>query len=298
MGTRAERPGRTAPFSVVIPAHDEERVIGRCLAAILDGAPLDGLPEIVVVANGCSDSTAHRAREAAPGARVIELATASKHEALNRGNEVARAVPRLFVDADVECSYASLAATAEVLARGGAMAASPAMRLDLARCDRWVRAYYRVWMTQPYVTDNLIGGGVYGLSKAGLERVGRFPPVIGDDVFVRTRFASTERCNLARDASGRAIGVTVIPPATAIDQIRVEARRRVGSDQVRLHYPGEHNAGRINRAGDLSRARKHGATIGDVVIYLAMKSAARALAGWNRLAGRGQSWTRDESSRG
>ena len=298
MADQAQGRGRSAPFSVVIPAHDEARVIGRCLAAMLEDAPRDALPEILVVANGCSDDTAQVARRAAPMARVIELEGASKAAALNAGSGAARAVPRLFVDADVTCSHASLAAVAQALSDGRAMAASPAMQLDMAGCDRWVRAYYRVWMTQPYVTDNLIGGGVYGLSAEGLARVGAFPPVIGDDVYVRTRFASGERLNIARDAAGNPVSVRVVPPRTARDQIRVEARRRAGSDEVRLMHPGEHNRGRINRAGDLRTALARGASLADVAIYLAMKGAARLLARLNRLSGKGRSWTRDESSRG
>lgn len=287
---------KPAPFSVVVPAHDEERVIARCLAAILDGAPVGEEPEVIVAANGCSDRTAEIARAAAPAARVIELADGSKTGAMNEGSRLARAVPRFFVDADVECCYASLAATAAVLRNGAAMAASPAMRLDLSGCDRWVKAYYRVWMSQPYVTDNLIGGGVYGLSAQGLARLGTFPPVIGDDVFVRTRFSSAERRSVERDAEGRPVFVTVVPPRTLLDQIRVEARRRAGSDQVRKHHPGMQE-GRINRPSDLGRALEAGATLADITVYLAMKAAARALGWWRRLRGRSLAWTRDDSSR-
>src|SRR5262245_58336894 len=47
--------------SVVIPAHNEARVIERGLSSLLEGAR-PGELEIVVVCNGCTDDTAARAR--------------------------------------------------------------------------------------------------------------------------------------------------------------------------------------------------------------------------------------------
>ena len=50
----------------------------------------------------------------------------------------------------------------------------------------------------------------------------------------------------------------------------------------------------------LNRGRasgRHGATLRDVVTYMAIKIAGRLLFRWNRLRGRAKIWTRDESSR-
>src|SRR6187431_2740219 len=100
--------------SIVIPAHDEESVIGRCLAALTDGAA-EGELDVVVVCNGCKDGTAAAARAAAPAARVIEIEAASKPRALNAGDAAARAFPRLYVDADVVLSLAAVRRVAAVL---------------------------------------------------------------------------------------------------------------------------------------------------------------------------------------
>ena len=285
-----------APFSVIIPAHQEEAVIARCLRAIRQGAPTARQPEIIVVANGCSDATAENARSADPEATVVELVPGSKTAAMNHGSRLASAVPRFFIDADVQCDYRSLEAVAEVLRAPGTLAASPALHMNTSDCDRWVKAYYRVWMTQPYVRDRLIGGGVYGLSAEGLQRLGSFPPIIGDDFYVRTRFDYSERMSVDQDKVGRAVSVTVWPPRNAVDQVRIEARRRAGSDQVNRLYPTS-GSGRVNRASDLVAALKNGASTSDVAIYLFLKTCARLLCAWRNLTGKGSGWTRDESSR-
>lgn len=58
-------------FSVVIPAHNEEKYIGRCLRAVISASKYvkpDSV-EIIVVANRCTDKTCEIARHY--GARVL-----------------------------------------------------------------------------------------------------------------------------------------------------------------------------------------------------------------------------------
>lgn len=69
---RAPRPRRTAGLrlAVVIPAHDEEALVARCVHSLEACRLAPAAYEVVVVADNCSDATAARAAEA--GARVIE----------------------------------------------------------------------------------------------------------------------------------------------------------------------------------------------------------------------------------
>src|SRR5580704_6736168 len=85
--------------SIVIAAHNEAAVIGRCLDAVLaDAAP--GEFDVTVVANGCTDDTAQVAA-ARSRVRVVDLPSAGKVPALNAGDAVAVGYPRIYLDADI-----------------------------------------------------------------------------------------------------------------------------------------------------------------------------------------------------
>lgn len=285
-----------APFCVIIPAHNEANVIERCLRNLYADAPDHARPEVIVAANGCTDRTVAIARELAPDAIVLDLPPGSKVIAMNEANRIATVSPRFFLDADIQCSYRSLAATADVLREPGVMAASPALRMDLSACDRWVRAFYRVWQALPYVTDRLVGSGVFGLSAEGLQIIGEIPPTFADDTWVRTRFSYDQRRNVAIDRKGQSVWFTVSPPRTLRDLIKIEARRRIGSEEVLHRYPSPHNE-RINRPSSFRDARAAGASLSDIVIYLGIKVVALAKYRWNRMRGRTPVWVRDERAR-
>lgn len=84
-------------LSVVIPAHNEERVISATLRAI--DAQRPRVHEVIVVCNGCRDRTAERAR--AGGARVVVTERRGVSLARNLGARHATGDTLLFVDADV-----------------------------------------------------------------------------------------------------------------------------------------------------------------------------------------------------
>ena len=91
--------------SVVVPAHNEAAVLARCLAALRREVRAGEL-DVVVVANACSDATADIARQA--GVRVVETEIAGKRHALLLGDAQCQIFPRLYIDADVELSGASV----------------------------------------------------------------------------------------------------------------------------------------------------------------------------------------------
>lgn len=285
-----------APFTVIVPAHNEESVIGRCLQTMLAGAPDGHGMQVIVAANGCRDRTVAIARKVAPQAIILDLPVGSKTLAMNAAGREALHFPRIYLDADVQCEYPSLAALADVLREPGVMAASPSLRMDLSRSNFLIRAYYRVWLTQPYVKQAMVGSGCFGLSRAGYDRIGDFPPITGDDIWVHSRFPQNERRNISWGGAGNPVYFLVSPPRKAADQIRVETRRRLGNEQIRRDYPSPYYSG-SNGIGDLAAALKNGASALDIMIYLAMKMLARLRTAKVRKQGREIKWERDLAAR-
>lgn len=285
-----------APFCVIIPAHNEERVIERCLKAVYAGAPDDARPEVIVAANGCSDKTVAIARSAAPDALVLDLPVGSKTAAINAANRTATHFPRIFLDADVECSYHSLAALAEALHEPGIMTAAPSIRLDLSRCNAMMQAYYRAWLRQPYAKAGKGGAGCYGLSRDALANVGEFPPIIGDDIWIHTRFPDEAKRYISHDNKGRPVFSVVHPPRTVREQLRVEARRQNGNAEVRRLHPSPYLAN-SNQGGGWRAALRSGTRPSDLAAFFAIKFAARTFARWHRIRGSAPVWFRDESTR-
>jgi glycosyltransferase involved in cell wall biosynthesis len=180
---------------VVIPAHDEERLLGNCLRAVL--APDDRLSlRVIVVANGCTDGTADVVRSLLPSRdhdlRLVELPSAGKWRALNAAAPHLRGVPVVHLDADTVLLPGTLAALAEELTRAtGPLLAAPPPVLARPR-RRLTRGFAAVWTQLPAVAGQVTGNGVYAVNAAGRARWTDFPPVIADDAYVRSLFAPQE----------------------------------------------------------------------------------------------------------
>jgi glycosyltransferase involved in cell wall biosynthesis len=217
-------------ISVVIPAHNEAAVIGRCLDLLLAdraGTPLD----ITVVANGCSDRTAELAR-ARPGVRVIEVPEASKSAALNVGDATAAGWPRVYLDADITLSPGDVRRLAAAVESGPALAAVPRRRLLLHGRPLLVRAYYAVQRRLPVFRCALFGRGAVAVSEVGRGRFDRFPDALGDDLFLDSRFRDHEKCEVPEVVSA------VAAPRRTADLVRRLARVRAGNTALRARTAG------------------------------------------------------------
>lgn len=287
---------KSLPFTLIIPAHNEAAVIERCLRTALAEAPDDGSVEVIVAANGCSDDTVSLAKMAAPQATVLDLPTGSKTKAINAANAIATRFPRIYLDADIECSYRSLLAMAVVLTEPDVMTASPKIRLELGHCNRWIKAYYAAWLKQPFAKSGKGGAGCYGLSQTALENIGEFPPIIGDDIWIHTRFPDEQKRLVSEDASGEPVYSIVRPPSTAWQQVKVEARRMRGNAEVRRDYPSPylHLAG---KGGGLKGSLRSGASLAELAVFYGVKTMVRIKTKLDYWQGGGAVWTKDASSR-
>jgi glycosyltransferase involved in cell wall biosynthesis len=115
-------------ISFIIPAHDEEELLGLALGAITAACMQIGEPhEIIVASDASTDRTAEIAIER--GARVVTLERRQIAAARNAGAKEAIGDLLIFVDADTQVT-ASAVATAVRALRRGAVGGGACVRFD------------------------------------------------------------------------------------------------------------------------------------------------------------------------
>jgi N-acetylglucosaminyldiphosphoundecaprenol N-acetyl-beta-D-mannosaminyltransferase len=278
-------------ISVVVPAHNEARVIGRLLDKLLSSAQ-PGEFEVVVVANGCTDNTADIAASFGSSVQVLSLPVASKAEALAVGNHAASVFPRLYVDADVELGAEDVRALAAALRRPGVLGAGPEVTYTMAARPWPIRWYYDVWTRLPEVQRGLFGRGVVGVSAAGFAHIADRPLVLADDLATSLAFSAEERVVVP------GARVTVHPPGSFADLIRARTRAAMGVNQIETLAAAHPSTARTRPADLLDIAAHQPRLAPRVAFFLVVALIARTRA--RRVAAqRGYSqWLRDESSRG
>lgn len=270
--------------SVIIPAHNEEAVIRRTLATLLQTADA-GEFEVIVVCNGCDDRTADIAGTGFSEVVVVDLEEASKTAAINAGLRRARGKAVLLLDADIELDTSSARALAQATWRPGVEVAIGHMNVDTEGADLLVRAFYRVWMEHPYLRNGKFAAAI-ALSRAGIERIGTLPPVTADDTYLRRLFPA-DRVAVVNTARFQ-----VRAPRTVAALVRVRSRSYRGTRQLASgdstpeRYPGE-------ARGLLRRLLRSPALWPSIPAYLAVTLAARGLS----YRGSGAQWERDLTTR-
>lgn len=276
--------------SIIIPAHNEASVLGRCLSNLLTGT-LPGELEIIVVANGCNDKTCEVAREFGDAVRVLETPAASKVEALNIGDRTASHFPRFYVDADVQISIEAVRETCQLLDRDGVLAASPKLSWDLSQSSLGVKCFYHVWRLQPYFDDGRLGSGVYALNSEGHKRLHKFPDVTADDEYVRQLFKPAERAT----AFGSSFLVT--PPSSLLDLVKIKTRSRRGTQQLKEHVVTLQHDARRRRWGFARRLAIRPHLYIPALVYFGVALATSFKAHFSRHLNHNSLWERDVSSR-
>jgi glycosyltransferase involved in cell wall biosynthesis len=251
----------------------------------------DGELEVVVVCNGCTDRTAEVARGLGGPVKVIETPVGSKTNAMNLGDRAASGFPRFYVDADIRITLESLRRIAEELNRTGALAAGPRVRVDLSDASYFVRAFYEIDNRLLAGNDGIGHSGVYALSEIGRRRFEEFPPIVGDDAFVKRQFGQSERVGVNTAES------IVTPPAKLWDLVRIKTRSHLGNYELARHYPELlERVGPSYRGGLIKLAGKPRLWLA-LSVYLWVKLLARMRARWQLWRGKSLVWERDESSR-
>lgn len=282
------------PTSVIIPAHNEEPVIGRLLDALLS-SEADDL-EVIVVCNGCTDRTAEVARAYEPAITVIDTEVPSKVNALNLGDAAAKSFPRVYVDADVILDAAAIQRISEALSKPGVLLAAPRRELDFGNASRWVRWFYDIDNRMPSSQVLVGGSGVYAMNEAGRGRFGAFPNVIADDGFVNRQFKPSERVRVDEAVS------RLSPPRRLRDLVKIKTRSHLGNMQLAERYPKHvcnRPVGNGRYALRLALQPWHWPALATYA-YVKVVARVRARAQFAALPADGSKpakWERDESSR-
>lgn len=270
--------------SVIIPAHDEEAWLARCLAALLAQDAAAGAVEVVVVANACRDGTVALARGFAPQAVargwrlvVLDLAEGGKLNALNAGDRAASGRNRVYLDADIACDPALLGQLRAALDSAAPRYATGTLAVAPART--WVtRRYAEVWTRLPFVKGGAVGAGLFAVNPAGRARWGAFPAIISDDTFVRLQFAPGERVEVpARYHWPMVEGFANL--------VRVRRRQDAGVAELHRLHPGLFgNEGKARLTPGVLARIGLAVPLG-LAVYLAVHVAVRlrpASAAWTR----------------
>jgi len=104
-------------MSFIIPAYNEQLLIGRTLRTVHEAAQTLGEAyEIIVVDDASSDRTA--AIAAAQGVRVVQVNHRQIAATHNAGARVATGAMLVFVDADTEVNEAAVRAAVKAMQKG------------------------------------------------------------------------------------------------------------------------------------------------------------------------------------
>ena len=174
--------------SFLIPAYNEEKLIGRAVESVHGACGRCGLSdyEVVVCDNASTDATAEIA--AASGANVVQEA----HRQIARARNAAAAVSSgrwlVWLDADAMLTAEVLGATMESLASGRICGGGARVELEGERLDRAARCAVRGWN---WIATNfrLAAGSYFFALREGWVGTGGFNEAVyaGEEIgFSRT----------------------------------------------------------------------------------------------------------------
>jgi glycosyltransferase involved in cell wall biosynthesis len=129
-------------ISFIVPAHNEEAWIGRCVSAIRNGAEsLDEPHEIIVVADASTDATAAIARQ--QGAQVVCVEHRQIAATRDAGARQSHGDILFFVDADTLANAAAIQSAVRSI-RAGAVGGG-----CVPRFEGWLPWWFR--LTEPLI---------------------------------------------------------------------------------------------------------------------------------------------------
>jgi glycosyltransferase involved in cell wall biosynthesis len=279
-------------ISIVIPAHNEEKVIAKLLDSLKEGVNLK-IFQIIVVCNGCEDGT-DRVVKGYNCVTCIETNMRGKANALNLGDKEAKYFPRFYVDADIVIDTNSIIKLRDYLEtnENDYFAVSPMPSFNYEKSSWLVRCYYDVWTKLPYLKQGLIGAGVYALSQKGRESFSEFQDILNDDGYVRALIDPSKRTSLESSIS------YVNAPRDVKNMILIKTRSRMGNKQLKERFPKLNYNGPKTYLSGLVNLLRSPLLYHKIPLYLWLNLYIRyKVVRILRKKGYSKEWQRDESTR-
>lgn len=187
--------------SIVIPAHNEQRLLSSTLAYLLADKLLVN-SELIIVCNGCIDKTPDVACQFERENKtlldtqniqlsIIETDVASKTNALNLGIDIAQYETTILLDADILVSGGDLVLLASELNNRKLLAVSPKIHFVYQQSPWIVKKYFDLVKYSNYNQKHRLSN-VIALSANGIKKLGTLPEVIADDEYIRRQFKDAE----------------------------------------------------------------------------------------------------------
>ena len=163
-------------FSVIIPAHNEEAYIGKCLKAVKSAAKyvVPDTVEIIVAANRCTDNTVSIAKRC--GAKVIVNDDRCIAAVRNSGVRAARGRIIVTIDADSLMTKYSLFEIRSMLRSGRYIGGGANPRFDRASLGIAASSLYVAANLLPVMIKNrcYLSGAMFWFYKEDFEAIGGF----------------------------------------------------------------------------------------------------------------------------
>lgn len=158
-------------ISFIIPAYNEEALVGHCVSAIRGAMESVGEAyEMIVVDDSSTDTTSMEAAQ--QGARVIHVANRKISAARNAGAREARGEVLFFVDADTLVSAEVFRSALQAIGEG-AMGGGCLPRFE-GRLPLWFRVAYPFMVAAMRWPLRQTGGACVFCTRAGFEATGGF----------------------------------------------------------------------------------------------------------------------------
>jgi glycosyltransferase involved in cell wall biosynthesis len=194
-------------ITFIIPAHNEELLIGRTISALHAAAEAVNEPyEIIVVDDASTDAT--KAVAARCGARVLSVSCRQIAEARNAGAAQAQGDLLAFVDADTQVTSAAVGAAVRAM-RSGAVGGGSKARFD-GSIPLYGRVLVWLWRSTIQRFGHLASGCFLFCTRHNFEATGGFDKTLyaGEDVALSRRLKRLGRFVILQEmvvTSGRNI---------------------------------------------------------------------------------------------